>query len=69
MIVLQMPNVLVRNVLSYLDGYCVTYVLSLGRLIILQEMVKLYEKITGQTLHIMWGDALIENERSWYRGK
>ena len=35
--------------------YCGTYALSSGHLITLQELAKLYEKITGQTLHIMWG--------------
>lgn len=35
--------------------YCGTYALSSQRLITLQELAALYEKITGRSLHIVWG--------------
>ena len=36
-------------------GYCGTYAVSSGRRITLRDLAKLYEIVTNQKLHIIWG--------------
>jgi nucleoside-diphosphate-sugar epimerase len=44
-----------RYLLEEQYEYCGTYALSSGRLITLQDLAKLYEKVTEKPLHIVWG--------------